>query len=210
MRITIFTIGTRGDIQPFIPLAKALQQAGHTLRLVCGSNFRDLVERAGIEFAPTDLDYKEILLSPEIQTEMEKGGANLLLVMLKLFPRVFEMIERALVHAWLFPRMAFIVHHGGGGTTAAALRSGVPSMAIPYAADQPFWGRRAHALGIGPAPVRYKDVTAEKLAAAIRAALSDPGMRATAKVVGEQVRAEDGVGRAVELIQKVWNDRRAH
>ena len=74
----------------------------------------------------------------------------------------------AVPHAWLFPRCSLIVHHGGGGTTGAGVRSGVPSMAVPYGADQPFWGRRLHALGVGPAPIPYGKVTAEKLAAAIR------------------------------------------
>jgi sterol 3beta-glucosyltransferase len=106
-------------------------------------------------------------------------------------------------HGWLFPRMAGIVHHGGGGTTAAALRSGVPSMAVPYGADQPFWGNRIHALGVGPAPVRYGKITAEKLAAAMQALADDPSFRAAAAAAGEKLRAEDGVGKAVELIRQM-------
>ncbi|MGL4651608.1 MAG: glycosyltransferase, partial [Caldilineaceae bacterium] len=31
-------------------------------------------------------------------------------------------------YAWLFPRMAAVIHHGGSGTTGVALRSGVPSL----------------------------------------------------------------------------------
>jgi sterol 3beta-glucosyltransferase len=41
-------------------------------------------------------------------------------------------------HDWLFPRMAALVHHGGAGTTAAGLRAGVPSVIVPFTADQPF------------------------------------------------------------------------
>ncbi|MFM9973119.1 MAG: DUF4011 domain-containing protein, partial [Beijerinckiaceae bacterium] len=47
----------------------------------------------------------------------------------------------ALPHDWLFPRVAAAVHHGGAGTTGAALSAGIPALVIPFAADQPFWGK---------------------------------------------------------------------
>ena len=43
-------------------------------------------------------------------------------------------------HAWLFSRVAAVVHHGGAGTVAAGLRAGVPSIVIPFFGDQPFLG----------------------------------------------------------------------
>jgi UDP:flavonoid glycosyltransferase YjiC (YdhE family) len=46
-------------------------------------------------------------------------------------------VAEALPHDWLFPRTAAAVHHGGAGTTAAALRAGVPSVVVPFMADQP-------------------------------------------------------------------------
>ena len=76
-------------------------------------------------------------------------------------------------HEWLFPRCAAVVHHGGAGTTAAALRAGVPQVVVPHIADQPYWGRRVHDLGVGPAPVARKDLTAARLAAALGVALAD-------------------------------------
>jgi sterol 3beta-glucosyltransferase len=56
-------------------------------------------------------------------------------------------------HAWLFPRVAAVVHHGGAGTTAAGIRAGIPSLLIPFHGDQPFWGRRVAELGVGPEPL---------------------------------------------------------
>jgi sterol 3beta-glucosyltransferase len=109
----------------------------------------------------------------------------------------------AIPHAWLFPRTAMIFHHGGGGTTAAAMRSGVPSMAVPYGADQPYWGRRAHALGVGPKPIAYKAITAATLAEAIEEGTGTDSFRERAAEIGEKIRAEDGVCRAVELIRAI-------
>lgn len=103
-------------------------------------------------------------------------------------------------HAWLFPRMAAVVHHGGSGTTGAALRAGVPSLVVPFFGDQPFWGRRVAELGAGPSPIPRKQLTAERLAAAIEVAVTDAGMRRRAADLGAKLRAEDGVARAAAIL----------
>jgi sterol 3beta-glucosyltransferase len=105
-------------------------------------------------------------------------------------------------HGWLFPRMAAVVHHGGAGTTAEGLRAGVPTVVIPFVFDQPFWGARLKALDLGPAPIPHKKLTADRLAGAINVAVTDDRMRQQARVCGEAIRAEDGVGRAVEIIKR--------
>ncbi len=107
---------------------------------------------------------------------------------------------RSAPHDRLFPRMAAVVHHGGAGTTSAGLRAGVPSVPAPFFADQPFWGRTVHALGVGPRPIPHKRLGADRLAQAIEQAVSDEAMRARAADLGERIRAEDGVARAVEII----------
>ena len=103
-------------------------------------------------------------------------------------------------HDWLFPRMAAVVHHGGAGTTAEGLRAGVPTVIIPFAVDQPFWGKRVRDLGVGPAPIPRKRLTAEKLAHAIQTACVHPEMRQRAATLGHMIRAERGVDNAVEVI----------
>jgi UDP:flavonoid glycosyltransferase YjiC (YdhE family) len=103
-------------------------------------------------------------------------------------------------HDWLFPRVAAVVHHGGAGTTAAGLRAGVPTVVAPFFADQPFWAQQVERLGAGPAPVPQAKLTAERLTTAIQRALTDPRIRKRATGVGEQIRAEDGVARAAEII----------
>jgi|LSQX01.3.fsa_nt_gb UDP:flavonoid glycosyltransferase YjiC (YdhE family) len=104
-------------------------------------------------------------------------------------------------HDWLFPHMSAVVHHGGAGTTSAGLRSGVPSIVVPFFADQPFWARTVHELGVGPRPIPHTRLTADRLAAAIEQAVGDEAMRERAASLGERIRAEDGVGRAVEIIR---------
>jgi UDP:flavonoid glycosyltransferase YjiC (YdhE family) len=68
--------------------------------------------------------------------------------------------------------------------------------------DQPFWGQRVADLGVGPRPIPRKHLTVERLATAIRAAVTDREMRHRARVLGARIRAEDGVGRAVSIIDR--------
>lgn len=103
-------------------------------------------------------------------------------------------------HDWLFPRMAAVVHHGGAGTLAAGLRAGKPTVVVPFMVDQPFWGNIVHKLGVGPQPIAAKKLSADALAGAIRAAVTDPDMRRRAEAVGAYIRAEDGVRNAVQVI----------
>jgi sterol 3beta-glucosyltransferase len=119
-----------------------------------------------------------------------------------LYPSADLFTLDAIPHAWLFPRMAAVVHHGGSGTTGAGLRAGVPSVLVPHIGDQPLWARRVRELGVGPRPTPRRRLTAERLAAAITSAVTDVDMRARAAALGERIRAEDGVGRAVGIIER--------
>ena len=103
-------------------------------------------------------------------------------------------------HALLFPRMAAVVHHGGAGSTAATLRASLPAVVIPAGFDQPFWAWRVRELGVGVRGPRWGD--GAKLGAALRQVLRDGGMRARAAGLGERIRAEDGVGQAVAVIER--------
>jgi len=110
-------------------------------------------------------------------------------------------------HSWLFPKMAAVVHHGGGGTTAAGLLAGVPAIVTPIFGDQPLWAQRVYELGVGPKPIPRRRLTVERLAESIRMALSDRAMQARATHLGECIQAENGIARAVAVIENRTNSR---
>ncbi len=110
------------------------------------------------------------------------------------------MTVAGLPHDWLLPQVAAVVHHGGAGTTGAALRAGKPSVVIPFYSDQPFWGQRVHALGAGPKPIPARRLSRQRLAAAMNQALSEPAMQQHAAALGVCIRSEDGIGRAVAVV----------
>jgi UDP:flavonoid glycosyltransferase YjiC (YdhE family) len=148
----------------------------------------------------------EVLAGLVLEALAQSGQRGLLLtgwggLRAQALPQNVFMAE-AVPHSWLFPRMAAVVHHGGAGTTAEGLRAGVPTVIVPFVLDQPFWGARIQAMGLGPDPIPQKGLTAERLAAAILQAVTDPGMRARAAACGQAIRAEDGVGNAVRIVQR--------
>ncbi|KAA8546575.1 hypothetical protein F0562_002686 [Nyssa sinensis] len=52
LKIAMLVVGTRGDVQPFLAMAKRLQEFGHNVRLATHINFRTFVKSAGIDFYP--------------------------------------------------------------------------------------------------------------------------------------------------------------
>ncbi|OBG24609.1 glycosyltransferase [Mycobacterium sp. 852002-51057_SCH5723018] len=89
--------------------------------------------------------------------------------------------------------MAAIAHHCGAGTTAAALRAGIPSIALPGpVGDQPFWARRLKDLGASAATISPRHLTSQRPAEAIRLALSSREFCYTARQLGVIVSPEDG------------------
>jgi UDP:flavonoid glycosyltransferase YjiC (YdhE family) len=112
------------------------------------------------------------------------------------------LVVRGVPHAWLLPHVAAAVHHGGAGTTGATLRAGLPTIVCPFFGDQFFWGSRVQAIGAGPKPIPQKRLTAARLARAVSTALTDPAMRRRASALGDLIRGEDGVARAVEVLDR--------
>lgn len=105
-------------------------------------------------------------------------------------------------HSRLFPLLAAVVHHGGAGTTAAGLAAGRPTLICPIGADQFMWGARVHReLGCGPAPVELVRLTPALLAARLRELVGCAGFRLRAAELAACIAREDGVGRAVGIVE---------
>jgi hypothetical protein len=69
--------------------------------------------------------------------------------------------------------------------------------------DQPFWGQRVFELGVGPAPIPLRKLTVDRLSQALQTVVNDPIMRQSAADLGSNIRAEDGVASAVEVLKNM-------
>ncbi|KAJ7124733.1 glycosyltransferase family 1 protein [Mycena crocata] len=102
-------------------------------------------------------------------------------------------------HDWLFPRIDAACHHGGAGTTGASLRAGIVTIVKPFFGDQFFSADRVEALGVGTG---IRKLTVDTLTEALISATTDVKQIDRARLLGEQIRSEDGVATAVESIYR--------
>lgn len=70
MKITILTYGSRGDVQPFLPLSVGLMARGHSVKLAAPSRFKELVESYGIQFVPLSGEPEDL------SRQMNNAGFN--------------------------------------------------------------------------------------------------------------------------------------
>jgi len=59
------------------------------------------------------------------------------------------LVRESVPHTEVLPHCKVAIHHGGAGTLHAMLRAGVPSVIMPFLADQPWWARHLHQQKIG-------------------------------------------------------------
>jgi len=101
----------------------------------------------------------------------------------------------------VFSRSAGVVHAGGIGTIAQTLRAGVPSVVVPFAADQPDNAYRLARIGASRTIAR-RDYSARRVAAELETVLRDPRYRDCAQMAARRIRNEDGVTRACEALER--------
>ena len=65
-KILILTLGTRGDVQPFVALARRLAASGHDVVLSTGQGFEDMITAAGATPRPVSVNYADIVARPDI------------------------------------------------------------------------------------------------------------------------------------------------
>jgi sterol 3beta-glucosyltransferase len=109
MKIALLTLGTRGDVQPFAVLGKALQQRGHSVTLCTARNFATLVASYGLSFEPVEADYQTLLDSEEGKKIMK---ANPLAIRRNLEKWVYPLVERSLHQFYTLARQSDrVVYH---------------------------------------------------------------------------------------------------
>lgn len=120
MQIAIFTMGTRGDIQPYIYLAKKLNVNGCETVIGTHPCWKNLVEESHIKFAP---------IGPDIDIELEAAKirgkvSNPIFSMLKTMNFVFKIIENSTAEIYNECKgkdLIIVSHSQMGATEAEAL-----------------------------------------------------------------------------------------
>ena len=74
MKIAITTLGSRGDLQPYIALALGLKTAGYDVLIISAKNEEDFVRNHGLDFYALDVDIQKLMEGNSDVQEMAKGN----------------------------------------------------------------------------------------------------------------------------------------
>jgi len=107
----------------------------------------------------------------------------------------------AVNHAAIFPACLAVVHHGGAGTTAAAMRAGIPELALWFWLDQPVWAAAIERLKVGSARA-FSDSTLDSLVADLRSILTPQCIARAREVAAQMTKPAESVASAAELVEE--------
>ncbi len=139
MKVTLFAIGTRGDVEPCIGLAKKLDARGHEVRLAAYLDFRAMVEGEGVRYAPIGAELAAIDDSHHGRGARDAGG-NLIKAIWHMRGQLEELSEAY----WQSFEGAcagadvLLGHHAAPQVPSIGERDGIPVM---MAAVMPSFGR---------------------------------------------------------------------
>jgi UDP:flavonoid glycosyltransferase YjiC (YdhE family) len=127
MKIILPTIGTRGDVQPYIALALGLLKAGHAVTLATHHCLRGLVESYGVDFSPMgpniDIGYEAAVI--------RANAPHWMVGFMRVMKFSFAMLEQS--HADLLETCRgadlVIVSHSAAGRMEAD-KLGLPTVSV--------------------------------------------------------------------------------
>ncbi len=133
MKVTFLTLGSRGDVQPYLALAKELIKNGHTAQICTGGSFKNFVQENGVEFYEASADLMAILESEEGKRIFNGGSFNIF-KMLKYAKEVITPAYRKSMYDFLeaSKRTDMIIYHPKAlGAADIAEYLGIPCVSMP-------------------------------------------------------------------------------
>ena len=141
-----------------------------------------------------------VLLKTEYRIVANPGGADI--SKLNKPGKIF-FVDGSVPHAWILPKVKAVISHGGPGTVAAVLRAGKPLTVVPTYGDHRFWGNRVHSIGAGTVPLFTANLTDKQILMRVNELMTNNTLRENAEKLGEKIRNENGVEKAVKVIENL-------
>src|SRR3954462_2401836 len=186
MRMMFMTAGSRGDVDPFVALARRAQSAGHEVRIAVTREFVGRAEAAGLDVTGLDGDYSALVAGQGVSAWAA----------LRSFRTVVRPMMAAILHsaatAALDYRPDVLVHHPKVlSAPIAAARLGVPHALVEIVPtitptrEFPAAGVTAHDLGrLNPLTYRLAAGAAGMFAGVLREIRTGLGLPARGEVPG--------------------------
>lgn len=99
MRIVILALGSRGDVQPFVALAVALQGRGHQVTIAAAADYAPLVTQYAVDFA-TVAGYVRNFMDFALVNEMLDGARNPLYFARKFYRTLDPLVTTIVADCW--------------------------------------------------------------------------------------------------------------
>lgn len=102
MKILIATIGTRGDVQPYISLGRALKESGHEITICTCAHFEPFIRKNGLGYAYVNNDFIDFMHSPEGKVILGNAGSfwNTLTTVVPMISKLGDLQERQMADVW--------------------------------------------------------------------------------------------------------------
>ena len=126
-KIAMFTMGTRGDVQPYIYLSRALMRAGYDVILGTHPCWRNLVEGAGVHFEPVGPDI-DIEKETTIIRGKSKNGITSILKTMNFIMKIIEGSSNEVYKLCEGKDLIVITHSQMGAVEAGVL--GIPTVNV--------------------------------------------------------------------------------
>lgn len=166
MKVLFVTIGSRGDVQPYVALGKGLAAAGHEVTLCTNAHFAEFVRVHGLTYGHMNNGFVDLITSLEGRAGLERMTSlpGTLITVARLLRQIGPLQQRTLEDAWQVARETqpdlIIFHPKLPGVVDIADALGVPALMAPLfpqvVATSAFPAVGFPALPLGP---RYRRLT---------------------------------------------------
>jgi sterol 3beta-glucosyltransferase len=163
VKILILTVGSRGDVQPYVALGAGLQAAGHRVTLATLKAFAPLAAARGLDFKPLEGEFLELLQTPQGKAAVA-GKGNPLALLRQVQPMLRRVLDDALAasgeaelviyHPKAMAGYSIAEQRGIPGILALPLplfspTAAFPSPILPVATLGPALNRLSHRVMVG-------------------------------------------------------------
>lgn len=102
MKILILTIGTQGDVQPYVALGQALKKEGHDVSVCTCVHFETFIRESGLGYAYVNNDFIDFMHSPEGKILLGNAGSfwETLKTAVPFLPKLGRLQDRQMADVW--------------------------------------------------------------------------------------------------------------
>ncbi|HTQ46534.1 MAG TPA: glycosyltransferase [Polyangiaceae bacterium] len=138
MHIVMVTVGTRGDVQPFVGIGKGLAREGHRVTIATHDDFASFVSEHGLGFRAVGGSFKKLVESELGRQWIESGDS------MRRYFELSRLVFEPLLATWMrdaheavLDADAVVFHSLTRGANDCAEKRGIPAIGVGLAPGYP-------------------------------------------------------------------------